>query len=213
MLLPQKDKQKLFGYKNFYLSYYVCVKTYSRHHVDRKYRCINKFHKLSHIGLFSKWRKNIPVNWKTVWEICLRFWSVFRTKSCSLRYPFILLFEVSGAISTTPKAESSKQSFSAVKYQLGKLPRVKIQTDHSRGETLEGNCWILKCNFYSQLRFLKFYHQNLIFTCCSQARYSSQADNIYQSLANHQCKLWGITCTSWQFTLIPSKLPFTLLQH
>lgn len=126
-LLPQKDKQKLFGYKNFYLSYYVCVKTYSRHHVDRKYHCINKFHKLSHIGLFAKWKKYSCQIENCLRNLFLRFWSSFRTKSCSLKYIFILLFEVFGAISTTAKAESSEQPFSAMKYQLWELQRWRYQ--------------------------------------------------------------------------------------
>lgn len=63
-LLTEKHKQKLFGYKNFYLSYYLCAKTHSRHCEDRKYHCINKFYKLSHIGLFPRWRKIFLSNGK-----------------------------------------------------------------------------------------------------------------------------------------------------
>lgn len=84
-LLTEKHKQKLFRYKNFYLSYYLCAKTYSRHCVDRKYHCINKFYKLSHTGLFSRWRKIFLSNGKLLEKFVFKILKLFfRIKYCSL---------------------------------------------------------------------------------------------------------------------------------
>lgn len=61
-LLTEKYKQKLFGYKSFSLFYFWCAKTYSRHSVLRKYHCMHKFYKLSHVVLLSRWRKRFLSN-------------------------------------------------------------------------------------------------------------------------------------------------------
>lgn len=85
-LLTEKYKQKLFGYKSFYLFYYLWAKTYSRHCVDRKCHCINKFYKVSHIGLFCRWRKMkfFLSNEILLEKLGFNIRALFRIKPCPL---------------------------------------------------------------------------------------------------------------------------------
>lgn len=82
--LTEKYKQKLFGYKSFYLFSFLCAKTYSRHCVLRKYHCINKFYKLSHFVLFCTWRKIFLSKGLLLEKLVFNIRVLFRIKSCPL---------------------------------------------------------------------------------------------------------------------------------